>query len=100
MAARAWASEGIAPGDPCLNGHFPGNPIVPGAVLLGEMAARLAAEGWQMTALLRVKFLSPLAPATPFEMTASAVPGRARLRWTARGVAVAEAVAEIAPLDG
>jgi 3-hydroxymyristoyl/3-hydroxydecanoyl-(acyl carrier protein) dehydratase len=38
-------------------GHFPGNPIVPGAVLLGAVAERLA-----LTGVPRVRFLAIVRP--------------------------------------
>jgi len=58
--------EGIVPSDhPALPGHFPGQPIVPGVVLLGwvleQARSRLefgrGASRWQ-----RIKFLNPLGP--------------------------------------
>ena len=33
----------LAPDHPAARGHFPGNPIVPGAVLLSEVLRRVAA---------------------------------------------------------
>jgi 3-hydroxymyristoyl/3-hydroxydecanoyl-(acyl carrier protein) dehydratase len=55
----------IASSHPSLAGHFPGNPIVPGVVLLDEVVS--AAEGWLGTRLAirglpRAKFLAPLLP--------------------------------------
>ena len=50
---------------PSIAGHFPGNPIVPGVVLLNEVLATLrrgtAAPLWVM-GLPTVKFSSPLRP--------------------------------------
>jgi len=49
---------------PALAGHFPGNPIVPGALVLLRLQA-LAEEATEGSRLLRVdaaKFLSPVSP--------------------------------------
>lgn len=52
----------IAGSHPALPGHFPGNPVVPGVVLLQRVAAAL--KQWRGEALTRldVKFLAPLLP--------------------------------------
>ncbi|MEJ6022743.1 hypothetical protein [Ramlibacter sp. PS4R-6] len=48
---------------PSLAGHFPGNPIVPGVLLLDHVMARLAAvTGRAMVRVQRVKFSSILKP--------------------------------------
>lgn len=50
---------------PALPGHFPGNPIIPGAVLLGETAHAIAADLEFTPALCQVrsaKFLHPVRP--------------------------------------
>ena len=60
---------------PMLAGHFPGDPIVPGAWLLawvvGAAVRRLSTTGESrsIAAIKRVKFLRPLAPNCPFECT-------------------------------
>lgn len=58
----------IAADHPGLAGHFPGNPIVPGVVLLDEVLRAFAA--WRPTdrpmGIPQVKFLAPLRPEQPF----------------------------------
>ena len=38
---RGTATRHFAPGHPAALGHFPGNPIIPGAVLLREIVAAI-----------------------------------------------------------
>lgn len=47
---------------PAFPGHFPGNPIVPGAVLLAELEGMLDAHGYRVVACEHAKFLAPVAP--------------------------------------
>ena len=50
---------------PCLPGHFPGHPLVPGVVVLEQVLLAAAAEHGQALSHLRlpqVKFLAPLYP--------------------------------------
>ncbi len=55
----------IAADHPSAEGHFPGNPIVPGAVLLDEVLQAIGAdEGHDFTSveILSAKFLRPVRP--------------------------------------
>jgi 3-hydroxyacyl-[acyl-carrier-protein] dehydratase len=53
---------------PSLAGHFPGAPIVPGVVILDEVAAALAEwrNDSQLTGIRAVKFVLPLKTEQPF----------------------------------
>ncbi len=56
----------IDPGHPALAGHFPGHPVVPGVLILGEvMNAIQAGLPNPVVSIPRVKFLSPLRPEEP-----------------------------------
>jgi len=61
----------IAADHPCLDGHFPGDPIVPGVLLLDMM--RLLLQQWQpqlcISAIAKAKFHHPLRPGEPFTIT-------------------------------
>lgn len=59
----------IPPDHPALPGHFTGNPIVPGVVLLSQVWDAVCAQAdqpLQCTAWPNVKFLAPLFPGVPF----------------------------------
>ncbi|MES2356414.1 MAG: hypothetical protein V4568_18840 [Pseudomonadota bacterium] len=53
------------PDDPAANGHFPGNPIIPGAVLLSEVLraieAQLGVALWPCQ-IKMAKFFNPVRP--------------------------------------
>ena len=58
-------TEFIIPADhPCLPGHFPDQPIVPGVVVLDRVLAAIEAQHGALGALRmpQVKFLQPLLP--------------------------------------
>jgi 3-hydroxymyristoyl/3-hydroxydecanoyl-(acyl carrier protein) dehydratase len=57
----------IAPDHPALPGHFPGNPLVPGVLILGHVLAALErrAGPLRLVGIPQAKFLAPLAPGAP-----------------------------------
>ncbi|MGH8752044.1 MAG: hypothetical protein ACREUV_10120 [Burkholderiales bacterium] len=64
----SWPGE-ISPAHAALAGHFPGNAVVPGALLLSQVAAALqhaAGKPVKITALDQVKFSAVLRPAEKF----------------------------------
>ena len=77
----------IAADHPCLPGHFPGRPLVPGVLLLDHVLAAIEAEHGALGALRlpQVKFLQPLLPGEEarVELESTAMPGAAA-RWRFR----------------
>lgn len=59
---ETWLS--IAPDHPALAGHFPGEPIVPGALLLDEALHSIdaAAQGWRIETVKFHRIVRPLEP--------------------------------------
>lgn len=69
----------VSPEHPCLPGHFPGHPLVPGVVLLDHVAKAL--REWRdlrLAHVLEVKFLAPLLPGEQAELELDEVAGRIR----------------------
>lgn len=62
MSAAFAVPLRIGADHPALPGHFPGNPVVPGVVLLQRVAAALEQWRGQPMTRLEVKFLAPLLP--------------------------------------
>src|SRR4029077_16312155 len=59
----------VIPADhPSLAGHFPGAPIVPGVVVLDEVAAALAEwrKESRLSGVTSVKFIAPIKPEQSF----------------------------------
>lgn len=69
----------IAAGHPCLPGHFPGQPLVPGVLLLEQVALALHAwRGQRLTRVCEAKFVAPLLPEQQAQITLTDLHGRVR----------------------
>jgi 3-hydroxyacyl-[acyl-carrier-protein] dehydratase len=72
--------HGCIPADhPSLAGHFPGNPVVPGVLLLNHLLSVIE-EHWHVepgaVSWPAVKFMALLRPDEPFVMTMQSVDGQ------------------------
>ncbi len=75
MAAASGASNKqlvVPKNHPALPGHFPGNPIVPGVVILSHVADAIRCQLPNMipVTLLAMRFYTPLRPGQPFTVHA------------------------------
>lgn len=72
----------IAADHPSLAGHFPGNPVVAGVLILDQL--RFAVAEWRpgtvIVALPQVKFVAPLLPQQPFQILLEEQGGKCRFR--------------------
>lgn len=87
----------IPPDHPSLPGHFPGNPVVPGVLVLDRVldAVQAASEGpVGALRLPQVKFLQPLLPgqAATVTLEGSAPRWRFRVHHGERAIASGEIV--------
>lgn len=88
----------IAPTHPALPGHFPGHAVVPGVVLLDQVAAAIERRfGARLAGLPQVKFLRPLLPGQDATLTLDAATGESiRFHIESDGIVFASGVATLA----
>lgn len=72
----------VASSHPCLPGHFPGRPLVPGVVILDRVLAAIEHEHGTLGPLRlpQVKFLRPLLPDEGAEVVLDGAAPRWRFR--------------------
>ena len=88
----------IAAKHPTLPGHFPGNPVVPGVVLLDRVTAAIErAWGLHVGGFPQVKFLRPLGPGQTVELIIEREAAGARFRIVSDADIIASGTAEVAP---
>ncbi|MFC0085863.1 hydroxymyristoyl-ACP dehydratase [Dyella flava] len=69
----------VDPDHPCLPGHFPGQPLVPGVLLLELVAKALRAwRNQRIARVLEAKFVAPLYPGEQAELQLGEKAGRVR----------------------
>jgi len=79
----------VAADDPALQGHFPGHPVVPAALLLRFVQRTLEAAGLRLAAIESVKFLRPVGPGDEIDVSVAAQAGRGSMTLRVGGETVA-----------
>jgi 3-hydroxyacyl-[acyl-carrier-protein] dehydratase len=99
MSAATFQREfRVAPDHPCLPGHFPGAPLVPGVLLLEQVAQALRAwRGARLARVIDAKFVAPLLPDQHALLELSEVNGRLRFEIRRDGELLARGTVEEAP---
>ena len=71
---------------PCLPGHFPGQPLVPGVVILDRVVAAVESMHGPQPAwrLPQVKFVQPLRPDEPAVIVLEEAAREGHARWRFR----------------
>jgi 3-hydroxymyristoyl/3-hydroxydecanoyl-(acyl carrier protein) dehydratase len=85
----------VRPDCPWLDGHFPGNPILPGVVQVGwaaHFARQLLARDLPPPCLHRIKFMRPVLPGARLTLRLQAEADRVRFEYFAHE---ADAVASV-----
>jgi 3-hydroxyacyl-[acyl-carrier-protein] dehydratase len=92
-----FTSEFVVPADhAALAGHFPGQPVVPGVVLLDAVLAAIRTRAsFVLQAIPGAKFLAPVLPDERIELRMHFTPvENAKMRVTFRGVRATSTVFE------
>jgi 3-hydroxyacyl-[acyl-carrier-protein] dehydratase len=73
---------------PCLAGHFPGNPIVPGTLILDRVIDLLSRRfpEHEVKEVISAKFMRPLSPGQAFEVCGEDKPGQIQFECRVDGI--------------
>jgi 3-hydroxymyristoyl/3-hydroxydecanoyl-(acyl carrier protein) dehydratase len=83
---------------PALPGHFPGQPLVPGVVLLEQVALALRAwRGQRLARVVEAKFLAPLLPDETAVVRLTPADARVRFEIRRDDILLARGIVEGAP---
>lgn len=71
------SAEAVPIDHPCLAGHFPGNPIVPGTLILERVIELVTQRNPEscVSEVINAKFIQPLLPGQVFELRVEEKPG-------------------------
>lgn len=98
MTLTYRASFRIDADHPCLPGHFPGQPLVPGVVLLEQVAQALHAwRGQRLARVAEAKFVAPLLPGDTADIALSENGARVRFEVRRGDTVLARGIVEPAP---
>jgi 3-hydroxyacyl-[acyl-carrier-protein] dehydratase len=96
------ATHDVSPDHPMLPGHFPGDPIVPGAWLLSQVLIDATewlshiAPGSVVAGVRSVKFLQPVRPGQPYAIDFAGGSGSVRFTIMLGETRCASGVLELA----
>ncbi len=94
-AAACQTTFAVSPTHSALPGHFPGHPLVPGVVMLEQVAMALRAwRGERLVRVAEVKFAAPLLPGESAELTLSEAGSRVRFEIRRGGELLARGMVE------
>jgi len=96
---RAPVEFVVPPSHPCLPGHFPGRPLVPGVVILDHVIAAVEMAHGPLPALRlpQVKFVRPLLPGETARIELDGAAPRWRFRVLRDGTVLASGELALAP---
>ena len=98
---RARARKNVSANEPYFEGHFPGNPVMPGVLIVEAMAQTAAVLGYETSAsfqaeggvllmgLDKVRFRRPVVPGDVLELSVELVKTRGPI-WRVRGRATVD----------
>ncbi|OJY94939.1 MAG: hypothetical protein BGP25_07225 [Lysobacterales bacterium 63-13] len=97
-SGHEWIERVCIPADhPSLPGHFPGEPVIAGVILLDRLAALLEREGCGVIKrIAAVKFRAPLLPEEEAELQVAVTAGQVRFRVLRNAEILASGEAELA----